>query len=246
MSAPAIPWVATLEALGALVRDAAHPQIGVCIDTAHLWGSGYDLTTAMAWARAIDENRPCHWPAARPGAAHQRLARPAWQSPRPAYPSRTGSDWLPGLRRPAHPSRAARRARHPGTPERWRGGGDHPPAYRCPALCRRCRRCPRAARGGALPVTKIRPATDAGGADEPEDATTVSPEPAPVPAVTPVAGEADTDEPAAVTATKSNRARGAAQQLIAIPQGRIAGRDKHQQMLTRRHAHRTQKNSRPD
>ncbi|HWE63075.1 MAG TPA: deoxyribonuclease IV [Chloroflexota bacterium] len=46
---------ASLEALGALVRDAAHPRIGVCIDTAHLWGSGYDLSTAEGAARAVDE-----------------------------------------------------------------------------------------------------------------------------------------------------------------------------------------------
>ena len=46
---------ATLEALGALVRAAAHPRIGVCIDTAHLWGSGYDLSTAAGAAHAVNE-----------------------------------------------------------------------------------------------------------------------------------------------------------------------------------------------
>jgi deoxyribonuclease-4 len=45
----------TLEALGGLVRDAAHPRIGVCIDTAHLWGAGYDLRAAEGVERAIDE-----------------------------------------------------------------------------------------------------------------------------------------------------------------------------------------------
>jgi deoxyribonuclease-4 len=44
----------TLEALGALRRDAAHPRIGVCIDTAHLWGSGYDLSTIEGVARAVE------------------------------------------------------------------------------------------------------------------------------------------------------------------------------------------------
>lgn len=44
----------TLEALGALVRDAADPRACVCIDTAHLWGSGYDLSTADGAARAVD------------------------------------------------------------------------------------------------------------------------------------------------------------------------------------------------
>ncbi|MDB5074910.1 MAG: deoxyribonuclease [Chloroflexi bacterium] len=45
----------TLDALGNLVRDAAHPHIGVCIDTAHLWGAGYDLTTAEGVDRAVSE-----------------------------------------------------------------------------------------------------------------------------------------------------------------------------------------------
>jgi deoxyribonuclease-4 len=45
----------TLDALGGLVRDAAHPRIGVCIDTAHLWGAGYDLTAAEGVDHAVSE-----------------------------------------------------------------------------------------------------------------------------------------------------------------------------------------------
>jgi len=45
----------SLEALGSLVRDAAHPRIGVCIDTAHLWGAGYDLGTAAGVEQAVGE-----------------------------------------------------------------------------------------------------------------------------------------------------------------------------------------------
>jgi deoxyribonuclease-4 len=45
----------TLDALGDLVRSAAHPSLGVCIDTAHLWGAGYDLTTAQGVERAVSE-----------------------------------------------------------------------------------------------------------------------------------------------------------------------------------------------
>jgi deoxyribonuclease-4 len=45
----------TLEALGALVRDAAHPQIGVCIDTAHLWGAGYDLRQPAGVDEAVQD-----------------------------------------------------------------------------------------------------------------------------------------------------------------------------------------------
>jgi deoxyribonuclease-4 len=46
---------ATLDALGGLLRDAAHPRIGICIDTAHLWGAGYDLRTAEGVDRAIED-----------------------------------------------------------------------------------------------------------------------------------------------------------------------------------------------
>ncbi len=45
----------TLEALGGLLRDAAHPRMGVCIDSAHLWGAGYDLTTSEGVEHALDE-----------------------------------------------------------------------------------------------------------------------------------------------------------------------------------------------
>jgi deoxyribonuclease-4 len=45
----------TLEALGALVRDAGHPRIGVCIDTAHLWGAGYDLRQPAGVDEAIQD-----------------------------------------------------------------------------------------------------------------------------------------------------------------------------------------------
>lgn len=45
----------SLEALGGLLRDAAHPRIAACIDTAHLWGAGHDLRTAEDVARAVEE-----------------------------------------------------------------------------------------------------------------------------------------------------------------------------------------------
>jgi len=44
----------SLEALGALLRTVAHPQVGVCIDTAHLWGSGHDLSDPDGAWRAVD------------------------------------------------------------------------------------------------------------------------------------------------------------------------------------------------
>ena len=44
----------SLEALGALLRTVAHPQVGVCIDTAHLWGAGLDLSDPDGARRAVD------------------------------------------------------------------------------------------------------------------------------------------------------------------------------------------------
>lgn len=35
----------TLEELGAFVRAIGHPQLGVCLDTAHSWAAGYALNT---------------------------------------------------------------------------------------------------------------------------------------------------------------------------------------------------------
>jgi deoxyribonuclease IV len=43
----------SLQALGDLLRATAHPRIGICIDTAHLWGAGYDITTAEGVDRAV-------------------------------------------------------------------------------------------------------------------------------------------------------------------------------------------------
>ncbi len=33
----------TLEELGAFVRAVGHPQLGICLDTAHSWAAGYDI-----------------------------------------------------------------------------------------------------------------------------------------------------------------------------------------------------------
>jgi deoxyribonuclease-4 len=45
----------TLEELGALVRSLAHPQLGVCLDTAHAWASGYAIDTKESVDRFVDE-----------------------------------------------------------------------------------------------------------------------------------------------------------------------------------------------
>jgi deoxyribonuclease IV len=44
----------TLEELGAFVRRLAHPQLGVCLDTAHAWASGYAIDTKDGVARFLD------------------------------------------------------------------------------------------------------------------------------------------------------------------------------------------------
>jgi deoxyribonuclease-4 len=44
----------TIEALARLLSVLPH-EVGTCIDTAHLWGSGVDLSTADGVERAIDE-----------------------------------------------------------------------------------------------------------------------------------------------------------------------------------------------
>lgn len=35
----------TLEELGEFVRAVGHPQLGICLDTAHSWAAGYDIDT---------------------------------------------------------------------------------------------------------------------------------------------------------------------------------------------------------
>lgn len=45
----------TLEELGAFVNALAHPQLGVCLDTAHAWASGYAIDTKDGVDRFLDE-----------------------------------------------------------------------------------------------------------------------------------------------------------------------------------------------
>jgi deoxyribonuclease IV len=44
----------TMEELGALLRALDHPQLGVCIDTAHAWAAGYDIDTQPGVDRFVD------------------------------------------------------------------------------------------------------------------------------------------------------------------------------------------------
>jgi len=44
----------TLEELGALVRAAAHPQLAICLDTAHAWASGYEINSAAGVERFVE------------------------------------------------------------------------------------------------------------------------------------------------------------------------------------------------
>jgi deoxyribonuclease IV len=44
----------TMEELGALIRTIGHPQLAVCIDTAHSWAAGYDIDSAPGVERFFD------------------------------------------------------------------------------------------------------------------------------------------------------------------------------------------------
>jgi deoxyribonuclease-4 len=45
----------TLEELGAFVRAVPHPQLGICLDTAHAWSTGYEINSKARVDRFIDE-----------------------------------------------------------------------------------------------------------------------------------------------------------------------------------------------
>jgi deoxyribonuclease-4 len=45
----------TLEELGRFVRALAHPQLGVCLDTAHSWAAGYAIDSKEGVDRFLDE-----------------------------------------------------------------------------------------------------------------------------------------------------------------------------------------------
>ena len=44
----------TMEELGSLVRTIGHPQLAVCLDTAHSWAAGYDIDTPAGVDRFFD------------------------------------------------------------------------------------------------------------------------------------------------------------------------------------------------
>lgn len=45
----------TLDELGAFVRTVDHPQLGVCLDTAHAWAAGYAIDSQAGVDRFVDE-----------------------------------------------------------------------------------------------------------------------------------------------------------------------------------------------
>jgi deoxyribonuclease IV len=45
----------TLEELGRIVRTLAHPQLGVCLDTAHAWAAGYEINSQTGVDRFLTE-----------------------------------------------------------------------------------------------------------------------------------------------------------------------------------------------
>jgi deoxyribonuclease-4 len=44
----------TIEELGALIRTIGHPQLAVCLDTAHSWAAGYDIDSPAGVERFFD------------------------------------------------------------------------------------------------------------------------------------------------------------------------------------------------
>jgi deoxyribonuclease-4 len=44
----------TIEELGAFLRAVDHPQLGVCVDTAHSWAAGYEINSPEGVKRFID------------------------------------------------------------------------------------------------------------------------------------------------------------------------------------------------
>jgi len=45
----------TLEELGRFVKAVGHPQLGVCLDTAHAWAAGYEIDSSRGVERFLDE-----------------------------------------------------------------------------------------------------------------------------------------------------------------------------------------------
>ncbi|HEY1428286.1 MAG TPA: deoxyribonuclease IV [Candidatus Tumulicola sp.] len=45
----------TLPELGAIVRAVGHPQLGICLDTAHAWAAGYRIDSAENVGRFVEE-----------------------------------------------------------------------------------------------------------------------------------------------------------------------------------------------
>jgi deoxyribonuclease-4 len=45
----------TFEELGALARSVAHPQLGICLDTAHAWASGYEINSKDGVDRFLEQ-----------------------------------------------------------------------------------------------------------------------------------------------------------------------------------------------
>ena len=44
----------TLEELGAFVKAVNHPQLGICLDTAHAWAAGYEINSAAGVDRFLE------------------------------------------------------------------------------------------------------------------------------------------------------------------------------------------------
>ena len=138
----------SVEELATLVeRAGGHPRLGVCLDSCHLYASGYDVTdpavvdALVRAARRDDRPRPAASP------ARQRQRHPARLEPRPAREHPRGRDRR-GPRRLPRPPRLPAPERLP------RGAGRQPRRASAPRSSRRCESCTRA--GPAEPANLVR------------------------------------------------------------------------------------------
>ena len=112
----------SLEELQTLLdRLDGHPRLGICLDSCHLYVSGYDVTdphvvdALVRRARRADRGRPAA------GAARERQRRRARLEPRPSREHRRRADGR-GPRRISRPSRVPASERLPRGPRRRRAG----------------------------------------------------------------------------------------------------------------------------
>ncbi len=70
-----------------------HPRVGVCLDTCHLWGAGYDLASEAGYQSDVRRVRAAGRARPAPRLSRQRFEEAARQPARSARAHRPGDDW---------------------------------------------------------------------------------------------------------------------------------------------------------